>query len=300
MLWLWVCYGRSQSSPYTNPIDCVSLNRQIYNYQNFQILRNNDQQKIKKTRLTPILFSPTIEKQAKKIINFAEKNAGKKLILSLLNSNGEAHAVFLSAQSDGKIQYMDANNNAYLFDEKQQFIHFYIHTLKKDNYQFYRISELRYDPNNNLKESLTLKGFIISCLTGKKYIFPNPKQLVLLIAAGTASIVLLGIFAQTFPVLLATIIIPALIIIISYLALTLLAFTTGRVPFTGLLTVPYYIKSKMYEHKQKDTEKASYALNATISHTRFFSKKSSLNLNAPPIKSLLINDVVSELSLSLI
>jgi hypothetical protein len=177
------CYGftfsmaDSNISPYKKPeIKEVTFNKTVHNYQKNQLIRKKDQARIKKQRLTRKYFCPSLQEQAEKLANVAEKNRGEDLLVSLSN-NKSAHAAYLSMQNDGKIRYSEPNHGVFLFDNKKQFISAYrlIYQYQKTFYQdsttykYYQVSRLKEDKGNKLKESKSFKGKLRSLLTGQKY-----------------------------------------------------------------------------------------------------------------------------------
>lgn len=173
------CYGFTYAmvnpklSPYKNPGVTIDLNKEVHNYQKFQMERDKDQKSIKRTRLTREHFCPDPQKQAQQILDIATEHKGRELQLTRRGSVG-GHACYISVQDDGKIRYMDPNHGAYLFQSSKDFIDFYGVASKKEkelgvDFRFYSVSELKYDEKETLAESKTWQGTIRSFLTGSKY-----------------------------------------------------------------------------------------------------------------------------------
>jgi hypothetical protein len=173
------CYGFTLAmvdptlSPYKNKVEQIDLTEKIYNYQKNQRDREKDQELIKRTRLTHEYFCPNPRKRAQKLFDFATEHQGKELQLALRCSAGK-HACYLSIQNDQEIRYMDPNHGVYLFDNKKDFIDFYVAAAQKEkekgiDFHFYALAELVYDERPQLVEARTLMGKIRTLLMGSKY-----------------------------------------------------------------------------------------------------------------------------------
>lgn len=157
----------------TNEIPSVKFTSTVYEHQKNQLLRIKDQGIIKNIRHTGLCYAYDFKQQAKEIYLLAKKHCDKDFYLKRSKNNG-GHANYISVRTNGDIWFMEPNCGAYVFTHEQQFIDFFQHISlkysKKNNfYFFYELRELRYDPDNQLKESRTWLGMVRSLLTGSKY-----------------------------------------------------------------------------------------------------------------------------------
>ncbi len=163
-------------SPYSeeNHGKNIDLTQAIHDYQKNQRHRKKDLQDIKSTRLTREYFCPSLKEQAEKIWAFAENKKNTDLGLDR-RAKAIRHISYVS-MSDEKLRYADSNHGVYLFDNKQDFIEFYIAAGKIDkkrnlDYHFYQFKKMEYTSNltSRAKPSTSLTGKLRTFFTGNKY-----------------------------------------------------------------------------------------------------------------------------------
>ena len=271
------CYGFTYAmvdpgiSPYKNSEKVIDLNQQIYNYQKNQIERNLDQGQVKRIRLTREHFCPNPRQQAEEILLFAEQNEEKELSLHRRSSVG-LHASYISKQSDGKIRYMDPNHGVYLFKNQNDFIEFYIAAAQKDkqmgvDFHFYSLSQLQWDPDNQLSESISIMGKIRSLLTGSKYQDgAQPSTLVNqsahFLAGAAIGAIIGGAVGSVLPII-GTTFGAAIGAMVGGIALRELSNIAKQNGHRGLLGIPHYIQDSLYQLKEDFKEKLSNLFSST-------------------------------------
>ncbi len=179
------CYGIVQSMviPESNPYLEENLDKpfrvtaNIEKFQNNQISEKKDSKIIKTTRLTREHSCPNLQKQAQEIYTIAKQNLGKDLQIHLGYHFNSQHLCYMKVISDNEIRYMDPIHGAYFFKDEEEFIEFYIVSNQilssATSYVRYKISEIRYAPNEFANNHKTYEGKLRSLLTGAKYTNPS-------------------------------------------------------------------------------------------------------------------------------
>lgn len=264
------CYGFTMSmadsdlSPYKNKgKEQIEYNKAIYKYQKNQLDREKDQKKIKSTRLTMKTFCPSLKEQAEELYKIASEHVGEDLSITLRSKLG-GHATYLSIQDDQKIRYADSNHGVFLFDNKEQFISAYklmyqYHNQQKPAgaYNFFSVSQLKEDKNNELTESNTLAGKWRSLMTGKKYhsdtATPDPDRVIPALIGGLAGAVAGAAIGSAIPIIGTLIggIVGALIGSTAAVGAVTLAHKNGHY---GLLGPYHFMREKLHDFSESVKE----------------------------------------------